>query len=312
MRILKCRVCGHGEAVSLGQMPDCGEFAGQPVTPPIKGGELWKCRDCGSMFRHPTLSSDDYISLYEKAPGTVWVEDEVERNDIVTIYACLKDHTVGSILDVGCYSGNFLAGLPGKFVKYGVEPSASASRHAASRDISILGCTLAELKENRVFDVVVSIDVIEHVLDVEDFLDLALARVKENGLLIISTGNPDCFSWRRVFKSSFWYCYFPEHLTFPSFKYFKEFAERNGLPPPRQVRFGYKKFKLKERLSKLFHFILYSFSPALYQTLSTIHAKITGGTVTKYSGPPVSPIGLFIDHHAIIIKKVKMERHRGE
>src|ERR1035438_8541028 len=109
MGILQCRICGRGVAESLGQIPDCGEFAGQLVSPPIKGGELWRCNDCGSMFRHPTLSSSDYISLYEKVPGTLWVKCEAQRNDFATISAYLKNHVGGSILDVGCYSGNFLA-----------------------------------------------------------------------------------------------------------------------------------------------------------------------------------------------------------
>lgn len=303
MEILRCRVCGHGESESLGQIPDCGEFAGQLVSPPIKGGWLWCCKDCGSMFRHPTLSSSNYISLYENAPSTVWVEGEGERNDFETIYTYLKSHNGGSILDVGCYSGNFLAGLPEKFKKYGIEPSAAASRCAASKGIEVLGKTLTDLDSDMVFDVVVSIDVVEHVLDVEEFLGQALAHVKENGLLIVSTGNPSCFAWKKVFKSKYWYSLYPEHVTFPSYKYFNEFSKRNEMPPPEQICFRYIKMKPLVRLAKLLRYAPFFFFSAIYQVLRKI-CRFTKGSTTQIStGAPVSLIGVFADHHVIVIKK---------
>jgi SAM-dependent methyltransferase len=303
MELLKCRVCGHGEAESLGQIPDCGEFAGQVVSPPIKGGELWKCKDCGSMFRHPTLSANDYIALYEKAPSTVWVEGEVERNDFEAIYTEMGSHIGGSILDVGCYSGNFIAGLPEKFKKFGLEPSDSASRCAASRGVEVLGKTLAELDSNMVFDVVVSIDVVEHVLDVEEFLKQALAHVKENGLLIISTGNPSCFAWKNVFKSKYWYNFYPEHVSFPSYKYFNEFSKRNGLQPPEQICFRYMKMNPMARFSKLLRYASFLFFPAIYQGLRKIRRYAMGRATTISTGSPVSLIGVFVDHHVVIFRK---------
>lgn len=303
MDILRCRVCGHGEAESLGQIPDCGEFAGQLVTPSIKGGELWCCKDCGSMFRHPTLSSSNYISLYENAPSTVWVEGEVERNDFEAIYTYLESHHGGSILDVGCYSGNFLAGLPEKFKKFGIEPSDAASRCAASKDIEVLGKTLTDLDSDMVFDVVVSIDVIEHVLDVEEFLEQALAHVKENGLLIISTGNPSCFAWRRVFKSKYWYSLYPEHVTFPSYKYFSEFSKRRGLQPPDQICFRYMKMKPLVRFSKLLRYAPFFFFPGIYQGLRKIRRYAMGRTTTNTASAPVSLVSVFADHHVIVFRK---------
>lgn len=300
MDILKCRVCGHGEAESLGKIPDCGEFAGQQVSPPIKGGELWLCKDCRSMFRYPTLTPSDYIELYEKAPSTVWVEGGLERNDFATIYTCLKNHIGGSILDVGCYSGSFLEGLPDNFKKYGLEPSESASNCATSKGIDVLGKTLDELEPDRGFDVVVAIDVVEHVIDVEQFLGLALAHVKDNGLLIISTGNPECFVWKRVFKSRFWYNLFAEHVTFPSYAYFIEFARRHGLQTPVQIRFRYTKMKPLERLSRLLRFV-YSF--AVYKSLKLIRRFFTGQTTALSYVVNVSLTGVFTDHHVIIFGK---------
>ncbi len=294
---LKCRVCGHGEATSLGQIADWEEFAGQQITPAIKGGWLWCCKDCGSMFRYPTLSSSEYIALYEKTPSKVW--EEVERNDFSTIYVFLKNHIGGSILDVGCYSGNFLAGLTNKFVKYGIEPSESATLDAVAKGIKMLGKSLEDLEPAMVFDVVVSIDVIEHVLDVEKFLSQAFAHVKENGLLIISTGNPDCLFWKKIFKSKFWYSLYAEHLTFPSYNYFNQYARRNGLPPPEQIRFRYTKSSSLDRLFLIFRFL---HSYVIYKVLKIIHRITSDGLTTQPLIGDVSLIGVFTDHHVIVFR----------
>jgi len=298
--VVRCRVCGHSDAESLGKIADCGEFAGQHISPPIKGGGLWLCKDCGSMFRHPTLSANDYISLYEQAPSTVWVDNGVERNDFTTIYAYLKSNVGDSILDVGCYTGNFLVGVSNKFKKFGIEPSDLASREAASKGISILGKTLNDLDSDQVFDVVVAIDVIEHVLDVENFLSQALAHVKENGLLVISTGNPGCFFWRKVFKSRFWYNYFAEHVTFPSYKYYIDFSNRLGLQIPEQIRFKYLELKPVIRLSML---LRYSISQAIQKAMKMIRCTAVHRI---HWFAYVSLIGAFTDHHVIIFRKSKL------
>jgi SAM-dependent methyltransferase len=296
---LKCRVCGHGHTESIGQIPDCAEFAGQPVSPSIKGGELWVCKDCGSMFRHPTLSASDYIALYEKAPDTVWVGSNNARNDFATIYAYLKNHVGGSILDVGCYTGDFLSGLSNNFEKFGIEPSVSAAKNATAKGLTVLGKTLDELDSNKVFYVIVAIDVIEHVLEVEDFLSEAISHVKENGLLIISTGNPGCYFWRNIFKSKFWYCYFAEHVTFPGYSYYFEFSRRCGLPPPKQMRIRYTRMNFMTRIIAMLHFI---YIYARYKFSKSVHGITSGNEATVPTMGHASLIGVFKDHHMVIFK----------
>ena len=304
---LSCRVCLNGVVVSLGKIPDCGEFAGQQISPPIKGGELWLCKECGSMFRHPTLSPDEYLALYQQAPSEIWEVDESQRQDFATIYAYLRSYAGGSILDVGCYAGGFLAGIPDNFRKFGIEPSKSASSSAISKGIDILGETISDLDQKQVFDVVVAIDVIEHVLNVEVFLADALVHVKDNGLLMIATGNPDNFFWKSMFKAKFWYCSYPEHLVFPSYKYFCEFARSHGLKRPEQTRIRYTSLRSVARLSMFLRYVLFSFFPVLYKALINIRRITKGKARTISSGVPVIPVGVFTDHHVIVFKNGRLE-----
>ena len=305
MVLLKCCICGHGEAVSLGQIPDCGEFAGQKISPSIKGGELWLCKECGSMFRHPTLSQGEYLKLYEKASSDIWVGDEAQRKDFETIYTYLQNHYGGSVLDIGCYAGKFLAGLPENLKKYGLEPSKSAAKHAIAKGINILGKTLSDLDNGLVFDVVVSIDVVEHVVDVEKFLNDALSHVSNDGLLILSSGNPNCFFWRRIFKAKFWYSSYPEHLVFPSFKYFCEFSKRNNLPRPEQICFKYGSFNFRASFFGFLHQLVFTFSPTMYRAWIKLRRSMKSSVIPVTEDMPLYAAGVFTDHHVIIFRKRK-------
>jgi SAM-dependent methyltransferase len=298
-----CRVCGRGKILSMGKIPDCSSFAGQSMSPPIKGGLLWKCMECGSMFRYPVLSEKEYLALYEAASSTVWAGETLQRNDFSKIYSYLAGRAGGAILEVGCYAGKFLDGLPDKFVKYGLEPSAMASRNSAAKGITMLGKTLDDLAFEAIFDVIVAIDVIEHVLDVNAFLTSALRHVGKNGVLIISTGDPDCFFWNRIFKARFWYCSFPEHLIFPSFKYYCAYSRLHGLPQPEQMRFKYADIKFSVSLYKLLHQLLFAISPFVYRIMVRWRIRYRGGKVPLATDISPGVAGVFVDHQMVVFRK---------
>ncbi len=300
---MRCRICGDGEAVSLGVLPDCREFAKQQIEPPIMGGELWRCQECGSMFRYPTLSADQYLDLYQAAPGGVWEGGESQRNDIAAIYAYLEHHGGGSVLDIGCHAGGFLAGLPDRFSRHGLEPSELAAASARKKSVRILGKKLEDLDSGQTFDVVTAIDVIEHVPDVEGFLVKALVHVAEGGLLIITSGNPDCIYWKSVFKARYWYSSYPEHLVFPSFRYFRIFAARAGLAEPRQDRFKYVRLRPVAALLGFVHQLAYAFIPDMY--FACLRMKQSGETrgAPETAAIPFGGAGIFTDHHLIVFRQ---------
>jgi 2-polyprenyl-6-hydroxyphenyl methylase/3-demethylubiquinone-9 3-methyltransferase len=101
------------------------------------------------------------------------------------------------ILDIGCGGGILcepLARLGASVV--GVDPSASnivvARRHAAQSGLSVdyreaTAETLADAGET--FDIVLAMEVVEHVADVGLFIDRAAAMVKPGGLFFVATLN---------------------------------------------------------------------------------------------------------------------------
>lgn len=300
-----CRICGDGEAISLGRIPDTGEFAGQPVSPSIKGGGLWKCKGCGSMFRYPTMQENEYLAYYERISGSIWVGGETWRNDILMIKNYLLGHAGGSILDIGCYVGELLESIPDRFQKFGLEPSTQAAENAAAKGITILGKTLAELEPSATFDVVVAIDVIEHVLDVEVFVMDALKHVSRDGLLIISTGNPDCVFWNRIFRARFWYSSLSEHVVFPSFRYFCGISDRLNLIQPEQKRFKYATYTLLASMIGFLRQVLFAVSPLTYRKMLSFYYKIRGRSALHVPDIPLYAAGAFMDHQLVIFRKTR-------
>jgi SAM-dependent methyltransferase len=63
------------------------------------------------------------------------------------------------------------------------------------------------------FDVVTAFDVIEHVRNPAELLGMMISAVRPGGLLMISTGNTQAWSWR-LLGSRYWYCKTPEHMSF--------------------------------------------------------------------------------------------------
>jgi 2-polyprenyl-6-hydroxyphenyl methylase / 3-demethylubiquinone-9 3-methyltransferase len=101
------------------------------------------------------------------------------------------------ILDIGCGGGILcepLARLGAAVV--GADPSESnidaAQHHAAQAGLNIdYRCTTAEAlhEAGETFDVVLAMEVVEHVADFHLFIELAAAMVKPGGLLFVATLN---------------------------------------------------------------------------------------------------------------------------
>jgi 2-polyprenyl-6-hydroxyphenyl methylase/3-demethylubiquinone-9 3-methyltransferase len=101
------------------------------------------------------------------------------------------------ILDIGCGGGILAEPLArlGAAVT-GVDPSESniavARRHAAQSQLSIdyrTGSAEALLAGGEKFEVVLGMEVVEHVTDLQQFIDAAAALVKPGGLLFVATLN---------------------------------------------------------------------------------------------------------------------------
>lgn len=97
-----------------------------------------------------------------------------------------------TVLEVGCGEGRFAASIPGVTETWGVEPDAGAAAIAGRRLSHVLQSTFDAAKEKlpqAYFDVIVCNDVIEHLVDHDQFLEDAKVLLATGGVLVASIPN---------------------------------------------------------------------------------------------------------------------------
>ena len=232
-----CRSCGATDTRRRGRLPDVDVFAGQRLEAPLPGGFLHECRACGLVFRDPVLADADYAALYARGSTAVWAQNP-DREDYRRVRASIPQKPL-AVLDVGCYTGDLLATLPASCRLFGVEPNPEAAALAASRGVEIVAPLWNALAHgDRCYDMVIACDVIEHMADPLSFLSVLSRRLKPAGELIITTGNAQAWPWRLA-GSRFWYCYFPEHISFVGPNWLSRLAPSAGLRVQRIERFSH-------------------------------------------------------------------------
>lgn len=151
------------------------------------------------------------IDRFDRLSSTWWNSSGPMRplhviNELRLDYLCqaIAGHFIGAepsklaglrILDVGCGAGLLCEPLARRGAQItGIDAAArnvaAARSHAASQGIAIdyrVGDPAAALRPDERFDVVLLLEVVEHVADVEAFVAAAGRHIASGGLLIVST-----------------------------------------------------------------------------------------------------------------------------
>lgn len=183
--------------------------------------ELWECSGCQSWFVQNVLTEVSARQLYSVGDSTSrWSTVPFEEQKPAEIVAELsrlftrgKNH-----LDVGCNAGGLLDFARARGCETtGVDYSAT-TRDVIERKGHRWSPSLDAVERND-FDVITAFDLIEHLYDVESFLEQCQLRLRPGGRLVILTGNKSCLS-ARLTRQHWWYAAYPEHIVFPSIHFF--------------------------------------------------------------------------------------------
>ncbi len=110
-----------------------------------------------------------------------------------------------TILDIGCGGGllsESLAKLDYKVT--GIDPSSQnikiAKEHAQNLEIDYQNVTIEEFSslENNKFDIVLCMEVVEHVADLHSFIESCVSHLKDGGFLFLSTINRTLASYAQA------------------------------------------------------------------------------------------------------------------
>jgi len=269
---IECPCCKSNAIEEIGEISPTDSFAGKTLSFLLDGNRLCSCKVCSFAFRYPRMQKCEMDELYKRGEDENWVQKKGDERKDWNIAAKWMT-SIGKnkrILDVGCFSGEFLRGLGNGFELYGIEIHPQAVERAKQGGVEILGNDFSALNSmNDRFDVVTLFDVIEHVYNPLEFLTLLSRVVKKGGLIIISTGNTMTATWR-LMGSRYWYCAIAEHISFINPVWCNYAANESGLEVIDFVRFSHMPkselttfFKIRESVLNSIYF----FSPYLFHLL---------------------------------------------
>lgn len=202
MEHVKCEICGADDYVVVGKRGLHGEKVNNVL-----------CRKCGLVYVNPRMGEEDTAAFYRTQYKELYGSDKVPTDELMRRRDVHAAHRLeflsrnaeipggGSVLEIGCGSGNFLGLLKQHDCQcFGIEPSLGDAEMARNR----LGITVytevfekVEFEENK-FDLIALFQTLEHIMHPVDSLRRMGRLLKDDGILYIEV--PNTYSnYRRLY-----------------------------------------------------------------------------------------------------------------
>ncbi len=227
----------------------------------IFGGDhfITRCSDCSFVFSREIASAEVLQEFYDQYP----IADEyfdLTRHRYNSILELLEPYRKsGKILEIGCGEAYFLdEARVKKWSTYGTEISVPLLENAKKKNHTIYK-GLDQIPENEYgnFDVIISLEVIEHLPDPVMYISKFSKLLRKGGALYMTTPNFNSLS-RKILGKNWNNIVFPEHLCYFTSKTMKrlltryDFAEKftktEGISPSR-FAYTFLKWKRKDKKS---------------------------------------------------------------
>lgn len=217
------------------------------MTPYLKknGYSIFECVSCGLKSTDLKEDYEDFVKRYyakgyytgdpKYAAYASYASDKwlICRNLNKFLRKILKYKISGKLLDVGCAMGYFVEmAKKAGFDAYGFDASEFAVKKAKAKlDGRIAVGTIHSVKyPQKSFDVITMFDVIEHLGDPIRDLKKLSTLLKDDGILIIATGNTLSRAAQTMKRR--WTFYIPpQHLFFFTKKNFADMLTQAGFKP---------------------------------------------------------------------------------
>jgi SAM-dependent methyltransferase len=153
---------------------------------------LKECNDCRIQYFDPMVEGNEtYYEMFSN--NNYYYSKSKEEFSTVTEYVKTKD----KVLDIGCGNGYYGKYLQNSVaVEYvGIDINKNAVNFGQSNNLHILNTHLNDLPEryNDYFDVVGSFQVAEHIVNVKQYFEQSLKRLKKGGIFFIAVPNNESF-----------------------------------------------------------------------------------------------------------------------
>jgi SAM-dependent methyltransferase len=179
--------------------PACGRPTPQRFLYAKNGCDILECEECGlgrsqaSGFDPAAYYTEDYFSgAHADGYGDYLGSEQVLRREFArTVDVIRRYRAAGRLLELGCAYGFFLQEARRFFDVAGVELANDAAAHCRRAGLRVAtGVADADtLARFGALDVVVLLDVIEHLPDPRATLALAAQHLNPGGIVVITTGD---------------------------------------------------------------------------------------------------------------------------
>lgn len=203
--------------------PACGHASVHRFLYAKNGCDILRCEQCG-LGRAQTAGFDPecyYTSDYfygkhsDGYADYVGTEQILRREFARTVEFIAKFRSSGRLLEVGCAYGFFLREANRLFDVSGIELAEDAAEHCRRVGLNVFTGQADEtlLERFGIVDVIVMLDVIEHLFAPRDTIALLVNHLNPGGILVITTGDFGSLS-SRVAGAHWRLMTPPQHLWF--------------------------------------------------------------------------------------------------
>jgi SAM-dependent methyltransferase len=239
-----CRICsGLLELRYGGHSERTGTDAFAPTNHrPGEHGDLWACRECGTVQQATLPEGDELHDLYRAMEDDAYLAEEAGRRATARrLLDLIGEHApAGTLLDVGCGHGLLLDEARRRgYETTGIELSSGAAAYA--RDVLGLDVaeepleSFAEGQPEGSYQIVVLADVLEHLDDPVEAIAACERLLAPDGALCVIT--PDPASRTARLAGWRWWAYVPAHKFLIPRATLRELIEARGLVISEDVPF---------------------------------------------------------------------------
>lgn len=204
--------------------------------------ETVKCLDCNLIQTKYNLNPQDLVKFYSGVIDNDYLESaeirgESNYNQVIKLIRKFKPDAQ-SIFEIGAGSGTMLNLLKNEFEINGIEPSESFCKFAKDNyEIELSPLGYESYKSSKKYDVIIALDVIEHVVSPSNLLKNMGEMLNEDGIVIIGTPNIESISANLLRKK--WYHIRPPHIYFFSPKTFYLLSRNNSFNIVKEYYFSW-------------------------------------------------------------------------
>lgn len=201
---------------------------------------LVKCNSCGFVFSDIVPDSKLITSFYNTDYDRTSYFSPITAKRYEELLEQWEPYRkTGRLLDVGCGNGFFLEIAQQKgWDVYGIEVSADAVQICKDKNLSVFNGTIEEYTNEVEFDIIVSIEVIEHLSYPKSFVDKINSLLRTGGLAYITTPNFNAVLRYRL-KEQYDIIDFPNHLSYFTPKTIQQLFRTSGFETKHVCTTGY-------------------------------------------------------------------------